>query len=556
MTSISPSATSFLHNIELDNSKQQEIDFGNLFTNKNITPERFDQLNLASTFDTLEAFAKNNDGESMEILCNLTARNDEIGKAATDVLVHIRNLSEEGSHRRELLDTMCNDLYKTCRNNETHNRTPQAHQLTAGMLEIILDNKLSTETDLNNDTQNLLHLLHQKYTQPATSSVVLTEDNIHSNVELSRQEALENRKQVLSKPIESKPSPFTLKNLELFTSQDENRQLSPKERLERAFGPITASQTAHNSTTNETESTSSSSLYTAESIRPRQQMDVQSQVSGSLMGAQYIGDTQSEMSTTSFLSNSSIGNETESTISSSSFHTIDSIKPRQQIDVQSQISTTSSVNTNSTLSTVDSDSQVLFNTPKDPNDRKGVTIASSSSTTQEMPLTLTQKQLDAAALKEAIAKHQEFRDSYEASMKALLSNSSMANRPTEIMLQRLQKAMQSYDLNNQLPTLDTLKKPTQAITLPQDSSQLKEKLAKQEITPKETAVTSMASKNETSSNEVYELMVGQESPLVTQKISPSTTDNQSKVTWYNPFSVMAASLNWAVGREFQDGRKV
>ncbi|WP_299492343.1 hypothetical protein [uncultured Shewanella sp.] len=435
MTSINPASTSFLHNIRLDDSKQQSIDFDKLFTDKNISSERFEQLNLASTFDNLETFALNNDGESMEILCNLTARNDEIGKAATSVLTNIRNLSEEKTHRRELLDSMCNDLYENCRNNEANNRSPQVHQLTTGMLEVILDIKLSTEYELSNETQNLLHLLHQKNTQNSGSSVVLTEDSMLSNVELSKQEVLQTQKQVLSKP-----SSLTLENLELFSSQTENKQFSLQERLEKAFGPITASQTEYSSTSNETVSTPLSSLSTT-SIKPKQQIDVQSNISGSLMEAPYIDDTQSQISKTSFMSGSSIGSET----TSSSFQTMSNLRSNSPLDIQSQNSQSTQYSLHSDEKVILDDNQVLGLTPQSPNNRGSISTTSHSSTEKD------------------------------------------------------ESVFNSHQKNNS----------SQEVKLPLDKSQ--------------SQVTS--------------------------------TDNQSKVTWYNPFSLAAAGLNWSVGRGFQDGRQ-
>ena len=118
MTTISPYATSFLDNVQrnLPNSEQdlsnsQLAEFDHLFNDNFITSEGFEEQNFADTFEILKSFAKNNDIESVDILCNLTARSDELGNAATNALIEVRQLSEEGTHRRELIDNCCLNLY-------------------------------------------------------------------------------------------------------------------------------------------------------------------------------------------------------------------------------------------------------------------------------------------------------------------------------------------------------------------------------------------------------------------------------------------------------------
>lgn len=126
-----------------------------------------------------------------------------------------------------------------------------------------------------------------------------------------------------------------------------------------------------------------------------------------------------------------------------------------------------------------------------------------------------------------------------------------SHKPEAWLQKMIDRWESQHSVENFEQTEPTVKASPKAI----EYSPLQTKLAQQEPAPQSISLhIEPKSTNSSQSEQVFELMVGQESPLVTEEKSPSSTDNQSKVTWYNPFSLATASLNWSVGRGFQDGR--
>ncbi|MCL1123167.1 hypothetical protein [Shewanella surugensis] len=114
MITISETSTRFLDCVTPADTKQQPVRFNALFSTESISEEQFNQLQLTDTFDALKHFSFNNDQEAIDILCNLTTRDDVIGNKACELLLELAKKSDEGSFRREQLNQSCETFFQLC----------------------------------------------------------------------------------------------------------------------------------------------------------------------------------------------------------------------------------------------------------------------------------------------------------------------------------------------------------------------------------------------------------------------------------------------------------
>ncbi|WP_299492341.1 hypothetical protein [uncultured Shewanella sp.] len=199
MTLISPSKTSFLQNVELNSLTENNNKFDSLFSEQYISEETFTHLNLSPTFSELKYFAKQDDFSSIDLLFTLTSRRDEIGKAATKVLMEIKTETLKGSYDREVFNLHCEKFYQQCRLNEISHRSPQLFQLSIEMLTTLIDIKLTGQNHSSNqDIFTLIQILQKKSNKTqeyieenlllASSPVSTTEEEsfiVISNTDLS-----------------------------------------------------------------------------------------------------------------------------------------------------------------------------------------------------------------------------------------------------------------------------------------------------------------------------------------------------------------------------------
>ncbi|MCL1123446.1 hypothetical protein [Shewanella surugensis] len=343
MTTISPSATSFLHNIELDLSNSQLTDsnrfndFNDLFCEDFVTSEDFLEGNFADTFETLKSFAKNNDPESVDILCQLTARSDELGKAATNALMEVRQLSEEGTHRRELIDNRCLNLYETCRNNEANYDFPQVKQLSKGMLNIILDTKLSTETILSEDTQDLMQLIAQPDIEPSQirdlASLTGGEwQRYEANNQPIKGEVIERAFGARGDRNEISDNMSGISVGQMETDETETDTTSVTQSIVTSDTQSTA--TSRTSSLSSTTSVSSSFIPQQTAITPITLSETQSQMSDSLVGAFERLEIQSDIS--SDTNSSSMSSSLSSSVSVSTVSTDNPVDFNPMLMLQGQ----------------------------------------------------------------------------------------------------------------------------------------------------------------------------------------------------------------------------
>ncbi|MCL1123140.1 hypothetical protein [Shewanella surugensis] len=185
MTPISSNTTSFLHNIGPSNTEESQSHFDILFSESYLEEESFNRLNLATTFNELKDCFQQGDPASIDILFSLTSRKDQIGKAATQVLIEIKDQSSVGTHERDYFDDLCNTFYQQCRLNEDNNHSPQLFQLSTELLTMMLDVQLKRNNDTRNqDIFNIIQLL-QKKSAVDESHLVKTSDSYSTSVTMA-----------------------------------------------------------------------------------------------------------------------------------------------------------------------------------------------------------------------------------------------------------------------------------------------------------------------------------------------------------------------------------
>ncbi|WP_299009702.1 hypothetical protein [uncultured Shewanella sp.] len=162
MTLISPSKTSYLHNVEIPHNKESINQFDSLFSEEYISKEQCHHLGLNTRLNELKHFAKQGEYPCIDLLLTLTSRRDAIGHFATQALLEIKEDTQKGSHEADIFNLHCESFYQQCRLNEINHRSPQLCQLPTDMLKVLIDIMLTSGNASNQDIFNLIQVLQKQ----------------------------------------------------------------------------------------------------------------------------------------------------------------------------------------------------------------------------------------------------------------------------------------------------------------------------------------------------------------------------------------------------------